>query len=79
MSTEDLSCYSQNLIYLSSCKDSNFHYIVETTIPFQKQINIHEKAKPVCQHVIKHFRYYCPGSLLNVQMSEGSGKQESIS
>ena len=36
-SEEDISCNSQNLIYLLSCKNSDFQYVDETSIPLHSE------------------------------------------
>ena len=67
-SGEDLSCLSKELICLLSCKNYNFQYVGETTVPLNKQINIHIKGKTEYQHVIKHFLCNCPCSPFKVKI-----------
>ena len=65
-SKENITCHSQNLIYLLSCRNCNFQYVGETTIPLHKRINIHRKAKSGCEYFIKHFKDSCKGSSFSV-------------
>ena len=75
-SNEQLSCHSQNLIYLLSCCKCNTQYVGETTIPFNKRINIHRTAKTGCEFMINHFRDSCPGAGFKIniiEVFEGNG------
>ena len=69
-SRENISCHSQNFIYLLTCKTCNIQYVRETALPLHKRINIYRKAKSGCKHMIKHFRNDCVGSSLIMRILE---------
>ena len=69
-SNEQISCHSQNLVYLLTCRHCNLQYVGESTIPLNKRMNIHRTAKTGCEHMIKHFRDSCPGAGFNIQIVE---------
>ena len=43
--------YSKNLLYLLSCENFNFQYVVETAFSLLKGINIHRIAKNGFEHI----------------------------
>ena len=51
---ENLTCHSQNIIYMLTCLFCNIQYVGETIIPFHKRNNIHRTAKDGCTHEIRH-------------------------
>ena len=69
-SKENLSCKSQNIIYLLACKNCNMQYVGETTIPLNKRMNIHRTSKTGCTHVIEHFTNICSHSDMSIQIIE---------
>ena len=71
-SDENLSCKSQNVIYLLSCLRCNMQYVGETVIPLNKRINIHRTSKVGCDHMIDHFSDTCPNDMFSIiQIIEG--------
>ena len=79
-SDENLSCKSQNVIYLLSCLRCNMQYVGETVIPLNKRINIHRTSKIGCDHMIDHFSDTCPNETFSIQIIEkfqGSGYDKS--
>ena len=67
-SGENLSCKSQNLIYLLSCKNCNLQYVGETILPLNKRMNIHRTSKKGCPHVIDHFKEVCTNTSFSIQI-----------
>ena len=43
--TENLTCHSQNVIYLLTCLFCNIQYVGETAMPFHQRNNGHRTAK----------------------------------
>ena len=68
--SENLSCHSQNLVYLLTCSSCNLQYVGETTIPLHRRINIHRTSKTGCEHMINHYKEVCVGSHFTVQIIE---------
>ena len=68
----NLSCKSQNVIYLLSCNICNFQYVGETTTPLNERINRHRTATVGCQHVLNHYKVNCvsPSFAFSVQILE---------
>ena len=52
---ENLSCKSQNVVYLLTCTTCNLQYVGETAQPLHKRINLHRKSKEGCEKFINHF------------------------
>ena len=69
-SRKHISCHSQNLIYLLTCKNCNIQYVGKTALPLHKRINIHRKDKSRYKHMIKNFRNDCAGFLFTIQILE---------
>jgi len=69
-SNEQISCHSQNLIYLLSCSNCYVQYVGESTIQLNKRMNIHRTAKTGCEHMVKHFHESCPGAGFSIQVVE---------
>ena len=57
----NISCHSQNLIYLLTFKDWNIQYIGQIALPLGKRTNIHHKSKSGSEHAIKYFKNDCAG------------------
>ena len=77
-SNEQITCHSQNLIYLLTCNKCNSQYVGQTCRPLHKRMNIHRTAKTGCEHMLHHFRVSCPGagySIMVIEVFEGSGYQ----
>ena len=58
---ENLTCHSQNIIYMLTCLFCNIQYVGETIIPFHKRNNIHRTAKDGCKHEVRHSNEVCDG------------------
>ena len=58
---ENLTCHSQNIIYMLTCLICNIQYVGETIIPFHKRNNIHRTAKDGCKHEVRHCNEVCDG------------------
>jgi len=67
---EQMTCHSQNLVYLLTCCKCNMQYVGETTQPLHKRINLHRTAKTGCQHMIDHFKNSCSGAGFKIQVLE---------
>ena len=65
-SGENITCHTQNMVYLSSCNQCNVHYVGEITVPLHKRINLHRRAKSRCKYNIKHFKDVCVGAYIPV-------------
>ena len=53
---ERLSCHSQNIIYLLTCKGCGIQYVGETVEPFHKRNNQHRTQMSI------HFQFHCETS-----------------
>ena len=72
---EDLSCKSQNIVYLLTCTTCNLQYVGETAQPLHLRINQHRSSKLGCERFIEHFKTTCPKKF-NIQIivkMEGTG------
>ena len=69
-SRKNISCHSQSLIYLLTCKNCNIQYVGKTALPLHKRINIHRKDKSRYKHMIKHFRNDCARFSFTIQILE---------
>ena len=58
-SNEDLTCHSQNIIYLLTCNSCSIQYVGETAYPMHMRMNQHRTSKSGCEHVIKHQTEFC--------------------
>ena len=67
---ENLSCHSQNIIYLCTCLSCNIQYVGETAIHFHKRMNGHRTAKKGCEHEIRHCKDSCNGYNFEYQILE---------
>ena len=65
----NLSCHSQNLIYLMSCKNCNQQYVGETTTRLSVRMNGHRSSTTGCLHIINH-KKTCVGSEFSIQILE---------
>ena len=68
-SVNNISCKSQNLIYLLTCDTCNMQYVGETTTALNLRINNHRKSKKGCEHIINH-NEYCSNVSFNIQVLE---------
>ena len=76
---ETLSCNSQNVIYLLSCKECGVQDVGETVLKLSKRMNIHRTSKSGCEHMIEHYSKCCLNSSFSVQIIEklhGNGYDE---
>ena len=69
-SDENLTCHSQNIIYLCTCLSGNIQYVGETAIVLHKRINGHRTAKQGCEHEIRHCKESCNGYNFKFQILE---------
>ena len=60
-SGEKITCKTQNVIYLLTCKKCHYQYVGESCIPIHKRINIHRTSESGCEIFIDHFSSCCPG------------------
>ena len=67
---EDLTCHSQNIIYLLSCTSCNIQYVGETAYPMHLRMNQHRTSKCGCEHVIHHSTEFCQGHHYHYQIIE---------
>ena len=67
---EDLTCHSQNIIYLLSCITCNIQYIGETANPMHLRMNQHRTSKCGCEHIIHHSTEFCHGHSFIYQIIE---------
>ena len=68
--SENLTCHSQNIIYLLTCLSCNIQYVGETAIEFHLRINGHRTAKEGCEHEIRHCKETCIGHNVQYQILE---------
>ena len=74
---ENLTCHSQNIIYLLTCQHCGIQYIGETILPFHKRNNLH-RTEPN-QHIEFHIDTSCPNYWFSYQIIEklpGNGYNE---
>ena len=69
-SGERITCKSQNLVYLLTCKNCLYQYVGETCIPLHERINIHRTAKSGCEIFIDHFSSCCIAQSFNINVIE---------
>ena len=67
---EDLTCHSQNIIYLLICTTCGIQYVGETAYPMHLRMNQHRKSKYGCEHVIHHSTEFCQGHNFHYQIIE---------
>ena len=67
---ENLTCHSQNVIYLLTCLCCNIQYVGETAIPLHRRMNGHRTAKEGCEHEIRHCKETCNGYNFQYQILE---------
>ena len=67
---ENLTCHSQNVIYLLTCLFCNIQYVGETAMPFHQRNNGHRTAKEGCAHEIRHCKETCNGYNFQYQILE---------
>ena len=75
-SGEQITCKTQNVIYLLTCKNCHYQYVGETCIPLHERINIHRTSKSGCEIFIDHFSSCCVAQsfYINViEIFEGDG------
>ena len=73
---ENLSCHSQNVIYLLTCKSCNIQNVGETATKLHERMNNHRTGKVGCEHIINHCKTTCNGHQFQYQILEklpGSG------
>ena len=51
---ENLTCHSQNILYLMSCMSCNIQNVGVTAIQFHLRMDGHRTAKEGCEHEIRH-------------------------
>ena len=69
-SGEQITCKTQNVVYLLTCKSCHYQYVGESCIPLHERINIHRTSKSGCEIFIDHFSSCCQGSSFHIQVIE---------
>jgi len=69
-SGEHITCKTQNVVYLITCKSCHYQYVGESCIPLHERINIHRTSKSGCEIFIDHFSSCCPGQSFRIQVIE---------
>lgn len=67
---ENLTCHSQNIVYLLTCLSCNIQYVGETAYPCHTRMNGHRTAKEGCEHEIRHCKEACNGYNFQYQIIE---------
>ena len=76
---EDLNCKSQNVIYVTTCKNCNIQYVGETTNPLHLRMAGHRSNKQGCRYVVTHYNSCYPEinenkfSIQIIEKLEGNG------
>ena len=58
-SRENITCRTQNAIYILSCNQCNVQYVGGTILPLYQRIDLLRRSKSGCQYGIKHFKDVC--------------------
>ena len=77
---ENLTCHSQNIVYLCTCLSCNVQYVGVTAYPLHRRINGHRTAKQGCEHENQHCKEACNGYNFKYQILEklpGNGYKHS--
>ena len=80
-SGEHITCKTQNVVYLLTCKKCRYQYVGESCIPLHKRINIHRTSESGCEIFINHFSTCCIASSFSIQVIEvfeGDGYKDGV-
>ena len=80
-SGEHITCKTQNVVYLLTCKKCHYQYVGESCIPLHKRINIHRTSESGCEIFINHFSTCCIAQSFSIQVIEvfeGDGYKDGV-
>jgi hypothetical protein len=69
-SGEQITCKTQNVVYVLTCKKCHYQYVGESCIPLHERINIHRTSKSGCEIFIDHFSSCCQAQSFYIQVIE---------